>query len=407
MRSRFGQYLAVLTFLLLSFTNPSAWAGIPQQEGIDSNRVAPSVSFVEWTDIHLGSDKTDLGLWDKAFQQGLNDDLASFYVLCGDMVDNKDADQAAFNKRVDDFSEKYLRTMVDRCDPVILTCGNNDFYINYSTDPNNMRPTLESWKKAMGRQYYLDDLGNGVYPKHFGGLTWISMNSLIFCTKNSCDPAILKEQRQRTLAWIEKALNKVPVRSTAVIVCHVPPCIDAYDHKEMWDKDSMRTFRNILSRTSCNVVILSGHTHRNELHAIYINEAETVPVIVAGSISQKYGYKANYRRHIWEFDHQTGCPNRLSWNLYYVGEPLNDGCDTVEMPTFPQTWLDFMHSLATQNRTYYPYIHDFYSGSDDWYKLSQQSELRSKLVQEVLVTRPSNAVEVKLEAADEEVVVGK
>ncbi len=374
--------LSLLTILLLLFVANAYAKPVAEKADIPETQ---SVSFIHWSDIHLGDSHTPRSVWDEAFAAGRRDDLASFYILSGDLVDNKKLDNLQFNKRVADFCSSYLEPLVKEGKPVLVAYGNNDFYINYSTDPENMRPTMDLWRKAMGDKYYLDELGNGVYPERMGNVTWISLNSLIFSSINSCPPAELKSQRERTLSWLAAALSAVPENSTAAIVCHVPPCTDAYNHKSMWDDESLKTFHKILSNVNCHVIVTSGHTHRNELHTLCISDTETVPIIIVGSIAQKYGYYANYRRTTWEFNKKTGVVENLSWDLNYVDPGKGCRTEAIEGPTLPQTWIDFRQQIAEDDEAYKYYLRDFYSCEDNWSKLTSDQKLRRELVEEVFV----------------------
>lgn len=374
--------LSLLTILLLLFASNAYAKPIAQKATTPETQ---SVSFIHWSDIHLGDSRTPRSVWDEAFAAGRRDDLASFYILSGDLVDNKKLDNLQFNKRVADFCSSYLEPLVKEGKPVLVAYGNNDFYINYSTDPENMRPTMDLWRKAMGDKYYLDELGNGVYPERMGNVTWISLNSLIFSSINSCSPTELKSQRERTLSWLAAALSAVPENSTAAIVCHVPPCTDAYNQKSMWDDESLKTFHKILSNVNCHVIVTSGHTHRNELHTLCISDTETVPIIIVGSIAQKYGYYANYRRTTWEFNKKTGVAENLSWDLNYVDPGKGCRTEAIEGPTLPQTWIDFRQQIAEDDEAYKYYLRDFYSCEENWSKLTSDQKLRRELVEEVFV----------------------
>lgn len=371
-------WLTVCLLLLVAnaYAQPIRSQGVPPTQ---------SLSFIHWSDIHLGDECTPRSIWDEAFSAGRRDDLASFYILSGDLVDNKEIDNLQFNQRVADFCSSYLEPLVKEGKPVLVAYGNNDFYINYSTDPENMLPTMDLWRQAMGEKYYLDELGNGVYPERMGGVTWITLNSLIFSSINSCPPDQLKSQRERTLSWLAATLSAVSEKSTAAIICHVPPCTDAYNHQSMWDSESLKTFHKILSNTNCHVIITSGHTHRNELHTLCLSQTETVPIIIVGSIAQKYGYYANYRRTTWEFNRQSGLAENLSWDLNYVDSEKGRRSEAVEGPTLPQTWLDFRRQLAEDDEAYQDYLRDFYSCEDNWFKLTSDQKLRCQLVDEVFV----------------------
>lgn len=390
--------LSLLLTILFLLSVSNAYA---KPIGTKASSETQSVSFIHWSDIHLGDSHTPRSVWDEAFAAGRSDDLASFYILSGDLVDNKKLDNLQFNNRVADFCSSYLEPLVKEGKPVLVTYGNNDFYINYNTDPENMRPTMDLWRKAMGDQYYLDELGNGVYPERMGGITWITLNSLIFSPINSCPPDELKSQRERTLSWLEAALSAVPDNNTAVIVCHVPPCTDAYNHKSMWDDNSLKTFHKIVSNIGCHVIVTSGHTHRNELHTLCVSDIETVPIVIVGSIAQKYGYYANYRRTTWEFNKQTGLAENLSWDLKYIDPEKGCRTEVVEGPTLPKTWLDFRRQIAEDDEAYKYYLRDFYSCEDNWSKLISDQKLRQELVEEVFVNTGLEGCDPAVDDSDE------
>ena len=344
-----------------------------------------SLSFVFWADIHQGHPDTPENAWPAAFAQGIDDGLASFFILGGDMVDNKDLPQEQFVERMRNFTQGYARKLVDRGKPLIFTYGNNDFYKNYNTDPANMRPTFEVWSQSLGDKYYLNELGNGIYPQELGGATLFTLNSIIMAAQNSYDPSQLYMQRQETLNWLDANLKALESDDTAIIVSHIPPCFDAFNHRSMWDKQTLMQFHQILTEVDCNVIILSAHTHRNEMHALYIDDYRSIPIIVSGAISQKYGYNANYRRFTVEYNQDNGEPSRLSWALRYLEFPQNSRVDLVDNPITTDTWNRFLDALTADQEVYRDYVRDFYASRDDWQELARQSKLRQAILGEVFV----------------------
>ena len=350
------------------------------------------LNFVQWSDTHWGEEHTSRAVLEKTINDGLKERDVDFYIFAGDCVDNKKADKKIFQNRVDEFCKDYLQRMVDSKKPVLFTYGNNDFYKNYNTEPGNMRPTMEAVAKTFGKEYYLDELGNGVYPEKIKGTTWICMNSLIFSRKNSCPEDILSKQRLNTLNWLESNLQKVPAQSTAVILCHVPPCIDAYDDKPQWDSDSMNRFHQILAESKCQAVIVSGHTHRSELHYFKINKDKSVPLIISGAISEKYNYVANYRFNKWIFDREDGKPELFMWEIRYPEHPKYNVMSLIDEPTETETWEDFRESLKDNPLDYFSYMMDFYAHMPGIIKITANNEFMNKILSTVNIYTDYNGM---------------
>lgn len=388
--SKFAGKSLIFTLLMLLCTVSAAFAGPDARNGAESaesagERPVFDLSFTEWTDVHLGEPNTKIEVWDSIFNSSIENKDTEFFVFCGDGADNKNADELEFQKRADAFAA-YLGRAAKTGRPVLVTYGNNDFYKNYNTDPENMAPVFKSWSKAMGDAYYLDDLGNGVYPELIKDTTWITVNSLIFSPRNSCDPEILKEQRSRTLEWLNDVLTVIPADSTAVLVCHVPPCVDAYNDQGMWDSESLRAFQRILTHTPGHVMILSGHTHRNEIHALPSGSEKAAPVFIAGSVSGKYGYHSNFREYQWTFDEETGEPVRCAWSVFYAEHPEDSYAEGIKYPARPGVWVAFSQKVLAENdEEYERYMRNFYCCCENWKEQAYDKGRRQAVCKEVIV----------------------
>ncbi|MBQ7502633.1 metallophosphoesterase [bacterium] len=364
-------FLFVMPFAAQAETSASQAASQKPQTG-------PAVNLVLWSDIHIGEPNTNMQYWEKLLDEGLKNKEASAFIFSGDLVDNKNADEKIFQERIDIFCHDYVPKMLSAGRPLIVAYGNNDFYKNYNTEPDNMRPVMDSMKKAMGEAYYLDELGNGVYPRLINGVTFITMNSLIFSAQNSCPEAILKKQREDTMNWLKASLAAVPADSAAVIVCHVPPCVDAWNNKMHWDGDYMKRFHQILADSECSVMVLSGHTHTNEIHAYRIDEVKSAPIFIVSSIAQKYGYNAAYRTARIDFDAETGVPVKISWTVHYANPTFGETSVVINEPCSTET-VEAIGELLDDDAFYFNYMEDFYTRCTDWREKCSPAEKREEI----------------------------
>lgn len=391
-------FLVWLLFLLL--TPFAAWAEAAAPEAASkAPKAGPVIRLVQWSDIHIGEPSTDMRYWERLLNEGLQDKEASAFVFSGDLVDNKNADEKVFQERIDIFCRNYVPKMLAAGKPLIVAYGNNDFYKNYNTEPDNMRPVMTSMKKAMGEAYYLDELGNGVYPRLINGVTFITMNSLIFSSLNSCPPELLRKQREDTLSWLKAALAAVPESTAAVIVCHVPPCVDAWNNKMHWEAESMKRFHRILADADRSVVVYSGHTHTNELHSYYIDETKSVPLLIVSSVAQKYGYNAAYRTTVMDFDTETGEPLKISWTVHYADSAYGEAAFILNEPCRTETWNEIAE-LLSDDGFYFDYMEEFYDHCSDWREKCSSAEKRAEIKAGLTVRFGGNG---ELEQAEPEI----
>ena len=333
-------------------------------------------TFAQWADIHYGHAQTSEADWDWALADGITNGGQAF-VFSGDATDNKEMTNEQFLALNERFLRNYAPIMLGEHKPVLLSYGNNDFYKNYCTDPENMKPIFALYKKYFGDKYYLDSVGNGVYGKEIGGMNWITINSVTFTQWN--DYAGKEEQGKKTLDWLEMRLNALPKDKGVVIVSHVPPTYDLYDKKSSWEKNALKRFFEILDKSDRRIVILSGHYHRNEQHAYITEEGDAIPVIDVGGMSEKYGYHGNYRTQCWRM--KNGIPDLLSWRLRYANHPEWNHVVYVNEPFAKSTWTSFREALRTNDRFFINYMTDFWPHGD----ISKADSERDAVVDEFII----------------------
>lgn len=271
----------------------------PKPSFADSQSV---LSFVQWSDVHWGSDEDCPSAWNEALQRGLEEN-PPFALFTGDHGDNGKG-RGDFGERLKGFWGPTLEALGNK--PFALTLGNTDFRANYQTDPDTLREARQLHRELLGSRYYLDELGNGVAPGGFGGVRWISINTQIFSFRNRYPGA--EAQGEKTLQWLETQLQTYQPK---VLLAHLPPCIDLYTGSPSWRPNQLQRLHQLLTTYGVEC-IMSGHFHRNEVHAV-----GKTPLLICGSLSQKYGYSPNWRSHRWTWQERK--LQRIHYGLQYPG----------------------------------------------------------------------------------------
>lgn len=339
-----------------------------------------TLRFVQWSDLHWGHEQTRPADWEKACREGLALRPEAL-VLTGDLVDNK-CPPEEFARRTEVFLATHAAPLRAAGVPLVLSLGNNDLPLNYQTDPGQMAEVLTTWRRHLGPAFYLDELGNGVCPRPVAGITWISLNSLVFSPLNQYEGRGL--QARRTMTWLDRQLAALPADRPVVIASHIPPTWDQFGHAPAWEPAEIRRFEQVLEGRRAPVVVLSGHFHRNELHALSLSDGRAVPILDAGAISGKYGYRPNWRSHQWTLDSRSW-PQRIRWRNRYPANPAWDQVWQVDRPHLSRTWSLYVIRLAGDSRFFLDYMRDFWANQDSWRANALQPGVRRGVLDEFFV----------------------
>lgn len=272
-----------------------------------SAAVTRDLPFVQWSDVHWGSDEDAPNAWKEALERGLAEDSA-LLVFTGDHGDNGQG-RGDFAERTRGFWGMARERLGDR--PLMLTLGNSDFRENYQTDPANLLETQKLYQEVWGDRYYLDALGNGA--QNHAGVDWISLNTQIFSYKNRYPQA--DSQAQASLDWLAQRLRAS--KGASVLLLHIPPTVDLFNGLQAWRAEPLRKFWSLVQAHTGPVTVLGGHFHRNEVHAFRRPQGD-VWVLVASSLSRKYGYSPNWRSNRWTLD-ERGQLVAADYELFYPG----------------------------------------------------------------------------------------
>jgi len=304
--------------------------------------------LVHWSDLHWGGKDDDAPACLEAWERGLKPG-PDLILMTGDHGDNG-AGEGDFEQRLAGLWGRLLPYLQGNSAPLLLCLGNSDFRNNYQTDSNTLAETWEISRRVLGTRYYLDELGNG--RREAAGLTWISLNSQIFSPKNRHPGA--SEQGSRSLRWLREQL--AASSGPAVILTHIPPCIDLYVGGSAWRPQDCRAFWQIVESHPRPCWVMGGHFHRNEVHAGRQGKTP-VPLLVAGSLSRKYDYAPNWRSWNWQVGpeglidcrYRLHYPGHADWEAEYRIDDLQAFARQLEDPAFLSRYrrdLFAHHSLA-------------------------------------------------------------
>jgi len=368
--------LQVLVLLLSLFLVPGLEAAAPPR----------TVKIVQFSDIHYGNEEYKPEAWHKAFDEGekVRPDV---FLFTGDQADNKCTPEE-FWKRLDGVIGE-IRVRLDRVRaPAMLVLGNNDLVKNYQTDPEVLNPTLKAYRKGLGSYYYLDELGNGVYPRVVKGITWISLNTQIFSRHNKYSGR--PEQAARTLEWLRDALKALPQERPVVILVHIPPTYDLYDHSLSWLAEDLDRFLDVVRDHRGPMLIIGGHYHRNEIHSLTRAGKLDVPILLAGSLSFKYGNYPNWRDYALKFAHR-GEMSSFAYRIRYPDDASWNTTWGIERPMRMASISAWITRIGDSTEKYLRYMRDLYAHNKKWESWASAEGARRTMLREVWSTVPAPA----------------
>jgi hypothetical protein len=120
------------------------------------------------------------------------------------------------------------------------------------------------------------------------------------------------------LKWLEQTLEDAKAHHKSVILAmHIPPGFDAYSDKPMWTKKENvhERFMNLLNQYQAQIrLILSAHTHMDEIRRIYDNTNHCFLLDVASpSISPVHHNQPSEK--LFEINGQGNLVNTITYDL--------------------------------------------------------------------------------------------
>jgi len=348
--------LNILATLLMMVMLPRMLFAVSAAPEPAAPRVSAPIVVVQWSDIHYGNSRYRPEAWTTARREGLqlHPDILLF---TGDQSDNK-CSHDEFDRRIRLMGADMKACVETAHCPMLFAVGNNDLRLNYQTDPETLSISLRLYREALGDLDNLDDLGNAVCPQPVGGFTWISLNTLFFSISNRYVGR--PDQARRTLDWLEQQIAALPAGRRVVLVMHIPPVADMNNDKLAWRVAEFARFQSIIRASGRDVVIVTGHLHRNEVHAMPDAGANVVPIFVAGSLSGKFDYLPNWRSYRWLLGND-GHLQDVTYRIHYPLHPAYTRDYHFKEPMQAATFTAFVEEMRTDLRRYVDYMDDLYA----------------------------------------------
>lgn len=287
-------------------------------------------------DIHYGED-TGINLWESTkneLNHLITEQKPRFVVLTGDLPKHNDRTNLPTNIATVLKSLADLEAIHDNNLPVFYAFGNNDSLTqNYGSyfdgthnlfylDPEHGSPAIKGWPtlnanpdcsvspdfactytttKPMPQEHAMDMAhavqGDGYYSAYPLGshvpLRLISLNTVLFSRKSAINGSTQLKAIQNEMDWLEAQLASASKNNESVyIIMHIPVGKDAfYSGRDMWN--TTLTLKNgksihdaflalMIQYQNIIRVLISGHTHKDELRALYSQNSMDMEVLGVG-----------------------------------------------------------------------------------------------------------------------------
>lgn len=337
---------------------------------------ADELRLVQFSDVHASGPYYSQEAFAEACRAGFKLRPQGI-LLTGDHGDNSQRPES-FDRRFAEAVGLWKEPLKEYPGAVFLALGNDDFGQNYQSEPQDLRQTYYTCLEAFGSRYYLDELGNGESPERLGGFRWLTLNSQLFSPLNHTPQA--PEQARVTLQWLRRTLALSRSQATPVmLLSHIAPVWDLYSRSPAWHPGYLRQLQDILHDYPGQVMIFSGHHHRNHLQAL-ARVSQPVPILTAGALATKYGYRSNWREYCWQIrpgasvesvGYTLHYPSQVEWRSSYQFQPARVG--------------DFLQALMGDREFYARYLLDVFGRHHDAYRWVSDEGVREAIAEEFWV----------------------
>lgn len=232
----------------------------------------------------------------------------NFILILGDIVGHKrSSSDSALESEATVF--KVLKDTFPYT-PIFYTFGNNDsLTINYGPfkgsdgNPYDIAKYAGGWangflstgttcedKKNNFPCMITEDTTNGYYSAYLeSNLRLISLNSVLFSPNRT---QTIEQDAMNQLQWLDAQLETARMNQEGVlIVMHVPPGNNIYNHSNFWLPKEQAVFLKIVSTYQHTIIgILASHTHTEELRVIKdVSKNDIAGIYLVAGLSTSHG----------------------------------------------------------------------------------------------------------------------
>lgn len=204
------------------------------------------------------------------------------------------------------------------------TLGNDDTPQNYQLNVTTLQarnPWLVNVASFLSKAGSMTETSSvqysygGYYEQELGGLTILTINTIIYSDKHVPISEPLPPDPFRQFEWLRGQLQKASRTGRPVwIVGHIPPGIETFGYTELWHPVYVEAYLKLVQDTGFIAAQLFGHVHADEFRILPGAPPAAGPVLLSGAISPVYGCQPSFR--VVEYDQTSG--RLLSYRVYYA-----------------------------------------------------------------------------------------
>ena len=259
----------------------------------------------------------------------------AFIIIAGDFIWHGAKPQDSVLKRK---SIRFVANMIKERFAgvtIIPTMGNNDTYgFDYALQDAAFRSDFaEAWQPNLPAASAAQLKGRGYYALNKGDMKFLVINTAS-CSLNSQYPTEAAEM----LKWIAAELA-MPSAKHVWLLMHIPPGLNGFNNKNMWNVQSAQTFVNTIVQYAAKVKLsIAAHTHFNDFKVFYDAAGKPASLMrIVPSICSNHGNNPSFE--VAEYSTTTG--NLLNESNYYL--------NLMQLPTNTNEylWSDVLGSKQT------------------------------------------------------------
>ena len=152
---------------------------------------------------------------------------------------------------------------------LIPILGNNDTYGEDYQLQNleYLRDFTDAWSMNLPKESKSEFLYKGYNTCKIGNVNLIILNSSTVSMNSQ-----YKNESDEMLDWLQKKLANNETQNVWII-SHIPPGLNGYNNKNMWNIEQQQTFINTVVKYAKKIkFIIAAHTHFNEFKVFYNNQ---------------------------------------------------------------------------------------------------------------------------------------
>ena len=261
----------------------------------------------------------------------------SFIVIAGDFVWHgaKPKDSVLKRKSIQFIAQLFKENFPGVT--IVPAMGNNDTYGNdYELqDAKFLSDFADVWSPDLPKLAADELKSQSYYSCKKDNLTFLVLNSASLAYGSQ-----YQEQADAQLAWLQTNLSN-PENKNVWIISHIPPGLNGYNDKNMWNVDNTQTFINSVLKQAPKVKLeIAGHTHFNEFKIFYdVNQTPVAFMRLAPSICDNHGNNPSFE--IAEFNNTSGeVTGETNYYLNLSAIPKDKSAEALE-------WNDTLGPVST------------------------------------------------------------